>query len=74
MVPCPLQGDITLTITVDGKAMTGKVNATQLCGASGVLTEGVKYEVNISIRQVEGLVIGTIKTTDWDSVPAWTRM
>lgn len=71
MIPHLLQGDITLTITVDGRAMTGKVAATLLCGASGVLTEGVKYEVNISVSPLEGLVIGTIKTTDWDSVPAW---
>ena len=71
MVPRQLQGDITLTITVDGRKMTGKVTATQLCGTSGILTEGVKYEVNITVNQLEGLEIGTIKTTDWDSQPAW---
>lgn len=73
MIPCLLRGDITLTITVDGKAMTGKVTATQLCGASGILTEGVKYEVNISVRQLEGLAITTIRTTEWDSVPEWSE-
>lgn len=73
MIPRQLQGDINLTITVDGGKMTGKVTATQLCGTSGTLTEGVKYEVNITVNQLKGLEIGTIKTTDWDSQPAWNE-
>lgn len=73
MIPHLLQGDINLTVTVDGGKMTGKVTATQLCGATGILTEGVKYEVNITVNQLKGLEIGTIKTTDWDSQPAWNE-
>lgn len=71
MIPHLLQGDITLTITVDGKKKKGKVTAAQLCGAACILTEGVKYEVNISIRQLEEFEIASIKTTDWDSQPSW---
>lgn len=71
MIPRELQGDITLTATVDGRKMTGKVTAAQLCGTTGILAEGVKYEVNITVNQFTGLQIGTIKTTDWDSRPAW---
>ena len=71
MIPHLLQGDITLTVTVDGKKKTGRVTAAQLCGTGGILREGVKYQVNISIRQLEGLVINSIRTTDWDSQPAW---
>ena len=73
MIPHGLQGDITLTATVDGRKMTGKVTAAQLCGETGILAEGVKYEVNITVNQLEGLEIGTIKTTDWDSRPAWSE-
>lgn len=73
MIPHGLEGDITLTVTVDGRKMTGKVPARQLCGIACILAEGVKYEVNITVNQLEGLEIGIIKTTDWDSRPAWSE-
>lgn len=71
MIPHLLDGEINITITADGKKKTGKVTAEQLCGISKTLTEGVKYQVNISIRQLEGLVIQSIKTADWVSQIPW---
>lgn len=73
MIPHLLRDNITLTITVDGEKKTGTVTAKQLCGANGILTEGTKYEINITVRQFENLVINSIQTTDWDSVPEWNQ-
>lgn len=67
MIPAQLTGDITFTVTVDGAAMEGKVTATQLCGASGILTEGVKYEINITVKPAR-LEVVSISKTEWEPV------
>lgn len=67
MIPTRLAGDITFTVTVDGMEMTGKVTAEQLCGAGGILMEGVKYEINVTIKPMR-LEIGSISKTEWEPV------
>ena len=65
MIPAQLQGSITLTVTVDGKTKTGKVTAEQLCGASGILREGMKYEINITVIPNVELNITKVEVEDW---------
>lgn len=67
MIPYQLSGDITFTAMVDGSAMTGTVTAEQLCGAGGILMEGVKYEINITVKPTR-LEIGSISKTEWEPV------
>lgn len=67
MIPYQLLGDIAFTVMVDGLAMEGKVTAEQLCGAGGILMEGVKYEINITVKLTR-LEIGSISKTEWEPV------
>lgn len=67
MIPATLESDITFTITVDGIKMEGTVSPEQLCGAGGILMEGVKYEVNITVKPTR-LEIGSISKTEWEPV------
>ena len=67
MIPARLAGDITFTAMVDGMEMTGEVTAEQLCGAGGILMEGVKYEINVTIKPMR-LEIGSISKTEWEPV------
>lgn len=67
MIPAQLTGDIAFTFIVDGQQMEGKVTAGQLCGASGILTEGVKYEVNITVKPAR-LEVVSISKTEWEPV------
>lgn len=65
MIPYQLTGDIIFTVMVDGLAMEGKVTAGQLCGAGGILMEGVKYEINVTVKPMR-LEIGSISKTEWE--------
>lgn len=67
MIPATLTGNITFTITVDGFKMEGTVSPEQLCGAGGILMEGVKYEVNINVKPTR-LEIASISKTEWEPV------
>lgn len=67
MIPAQLKGDITFTAMVDGTAMEGKVTAEQLCGTGGILMEGVKYEINITVK-FKRLEIASISKTEWEPV------
>lgn len=65
MIPSRLTGDIIFTFMVDGQQMEGKVTAGQLCGAGGILAEGVKYEVNITVKPAR-LEVVSISKTEWE--------
>lgn len=65
VIPARLTGKIALTVMVDGSAMEGTVTAEQLCGAGGILMEGVKYEINITVKPAR-LEIGSISKTEWE--------
>lgn len=67
MIPARLTGEITFTAIVDGIVMTGTVTAEQLCGVGGILMEGVKYEVNITVKLTR-LEIGSISKTEWEPI------
>lgn len=67
MIPYQLKGDITFTAVVDGVPMEGMVTAEQLCGTGGILMEGVKYEINITVKPTR-LEIGSISKTEWEPV------
>lgn len=67
MIPATLTGNITFTITVDGFKMVGTVSPEQLCGSGGILMEGVKYEVNITVKPTR-LEIASISKTEWEPV------
>lgn len=67
MIPAQLTGDIAFTFIVDGQQMEGKVTAGQLCGTGGILTEGVKYEVNITVKPAR-LEVVSISKTEWEPV------
>lgn len=67
MIPSQLQGDIIFTVTVDDAKMSSKVTATQLCGPDGILLEGVKYEINVTIRPKQ-LEINSIKKMEWEPI------
>lgn len=65
MIPAELTGDIAFSAIVDGQEMTGKVTAEQLCGSGGILAEGVKYAVNITVKPAR-IEVGAISRTDWE--------
>lgn len=65
MIPARLSGNITFSVSVDGQEMTGTVTAAQLCGSGGILTEGVKYEINITVKPMK-LEVETISKTEWE--------
>lgn len=68
LVPTKLTGNVTFTLTVDGITLSGKVAAASLCGnADGILREGVRYEVNLTVKPVK-LEVGTIIRTEWEPV------
>lgn len=67
LVPTKLSGDITFTLTVDGIILSGKVSAATLCGnADGILREGVKYDVNLTVKPVK-LEVASISITEWET-------
>lgn len=67
LVPTKLAGDVTFTLTVDGITLSGKVPAATLCGnADGILREGVKYEVTLTIKPVK-LEVASISITQWEA-------
>lgn len=65
MIPAGLTGDITFSAMVDGSELTGTVTAEQLCGTGGILAEGVKYAVNITVKPMR-LEVGAISKTEWE--------
>lgn len=65
MIPARLSGDITFTVMVDGSAMQGSVKAEQLCGTGGILTEGVMYKINITVKPMK-LEVASISQTEWE--------
>lgn len=65
MIPGELSGDITFSVMVDGSEMIGSVTAEQLCGPGGILTEGVKYEITITVKPMR-LEVGGISKTEWE--------
>lgn len=67
LVPTKLTGDITFTLTVDGIILSGKVPAAALCGnADGILREGVKYDVGLTVKPVK-LEVASISITEWET-------
>lgn len=70
MIPALLKGNISFTATIDGVPMKGKVTATQLCGASDILTEGTQYGINITVRPTRlELEPSSITRQQWDEDP-----
>ncbi|MCE9000421.1 fimbrillin family protein [Bacteroides fragilis] len=64
VVPSDFTGELSFTLMVDGKEMKGKISASDLCGTSGKLAEGTKYEINAIIRPTE-VEIGTVEVEEW---------
>ena len=64
VVPSDFTGELSFTLMVDGKEMKGKISALNLCGTSGKLAEGTKYEINAIIRPTE-VEIGTVEVEEW---------
>lgn len=63
----PLTEDITLIATVDTKEMKITIPKAKL---GNTLAAGKQYNVTIKLKPT-ALVLGSIKTTDWDSQTAW---
>lgn len=49
MVPATLKNDVSFTLMVDGKEMSGKVTVAELCGASSSLVAGTRYDIGITV-------------------------
>ena len=64
VVPSDFTGELSFTLMVDGKEMKGKISASDLCGTSGKLAEGTKYEINAIIRPTE-VEIRTVEVEEW---------
>ncbi|MCD8184187.1 MAG: fimbrillin family protein [Bacteroides sp.] len=69
MIPRTLNGDITITATIDGTEFKGKIAATTLCPAvggtaAGILKEGVQYSVKLKVTNT-GLTVGSISIEEW---------
>ena len=62
-----LTEDITLTATVDTKEMKIIIPKAKL---SNTLAAGKQYNITLKLKPT-ALVLGSIKTTDWDSQTAW---
>lgn len=68
IVPCAsYSGDLTFSITVDGRKMSGKVSAADLCGTGTALQEGVMYEIKVVVRPTELTVSKVMAVNGWDS-------
>ena len=64
-----LTEDITLTATVDTKEMKIIIPKAKL---SNTLAAGKQYNITLKLKPA-ALVLGSIKTTDWDSQTAWNE-
>ena len=64
-----LTEDITLTATVDTKEMKIIIPKAKL---SNTLAAGKQYNITVKLKPT-ALVLGSIKTTDWDSQTAWNE-
>lgn len=62
-----LTEDITLTVTIDGKAMKITVPKERL---DNTLASGKQYNLLVKLKPM-ALVLGAIRTMDWDSQTAW---
>lgn len=67
MIPYQLEGDLAFTVNIDGTEMSGKVPVKELCGENGILLEGVKYEINVTV-QAGFLQISSIRKLNWEEV------
>lgn len=68
IVPCAAYNDdLTFSITVDGREMSGKVSAAALCGNDVALQEGVLYEIKVVVRPTELIVSGGLPVKGWES-------
>lgn len=68
IVPCAsYSGDLTFSITVDGRKMSGEVSAADLCGNGTALQEGVMYEIKVVVRPTELTVSGGLPVKGWES-------
>lgn len=59
--------DLTLSVTIDGITTRTTVSAAELA-----LKAGTYYSVKATLNY-NGLTTATLKTTDWDSQPAWNE-
>lgn len=66
LVPATLTGDLTLTLTVDGKKMQVKVGKDRFAAAK--LEAGKQYNVNIKLKPGK-LEITSISVVKWDVLP-----
>lgn len=65
MIPTTLTGDLTLYVTIDGRELSVTLAATALCGTGGILREGVKYLLNLTVKSRE-LTVSSIDKTEWE--------
>lgn len=63
-----LTGDITLTATVDTKEMKVTIPKAKL---ANTLAAGRQYNITVKLKPT-ALVLGSVKTTDWDSQAAFS--
>lgn len=66
LIPTPLTGDITLTLTVDGKKMETIINKTRFTGSK--LDAGKQYNVNLTLKPGK-LEIASVSLVKWDALP-----
>lgn len=67
IVPHSFSGELNFSATVDGKAMTGKVSAAELCGTvNTAFVEGTCYEIKVYVRPT-GLEVKTLRVKDWEA-------
>lgn len=67
MIPYQLHGNLVFTVDIDGSEMSGKVPVKDLCGETGILREGVKYEVNVTVQK-GFLQVSSIRILGWDEI------
>lgn len=66
LIPTPLTGDITLTLTVDGKKMETIIDKTRFTGSK--LEAGKQYNVNLALKPGK-LEITSVSLVKWDALP-----